>query len=49
MDGVVLVLNAGSSSLKFAAFDAASGRLAPRNTGQVEGIGAAPRGAAGVM
>jgi len=43
MDGVVLVLNAGSSSLKFAAFDAASGRLAPRNTGQVEGIGAAPR------
>jgi acetate kinase len=42
MDGIVLVLNAGSSSLKFAAFAARDGVLAPRNAGQVEGIGAAP-------
>jgi len=43
MDGIVLVLNAGSSSLKFAAFAAAEGTLAPLNAGQVEGIGTAPR------
>jgi acetate kinase len=43
MDGIILVLNAGSSSLKFAAFEAADGGLTPRNAGQVEGIGAAPR------
>jgi acetate kinase len=41
--GVLLVLNAGSSSLKFAAFDVAAGALAPRSSGQVEGIGGAPR------
>ncbi|WP_368416530.1 acetate/propionate family kinase [Falsiroseomonas sp.] len=43
MDGIVLVLNAGSSSLKFAAFAVADGALTERNAGQVEGIGAAPR------
>jgi acetate kinase len=43
MNGAVLVLNAGSSSLKFAAFAAAEGSLAERFAGQVEGIGAAPR------
>jgi acetate kinase len=46
MNGTVLVLNAGSSSLKFAAFEAAEGRLAARYAGQIEGIGAAPRFAA---
>jgi acetate kinase len=40
--GIVLVLNAGSSSLKFAAYDAAADPV-PRCAGQVEGIGAAPR------
>lgn len=42
--GLILVLNAGSSSLKFALYRAggdADGRLEAR--GQVEGIGAAPR------
>ncbi|PWS35703.1 acetate kinase [Falsiroseomonas bella] len=43
MQGVVLVLNAGSSSLKFAVFETAEGRLAPLGAGQVEGIGATPR------
>jgi acetate kinase len=38
--GVILVLNAGSSSLKFAAFAAAPEGLEPRFAGQVEGIGA---------
>jgi acetate kinase len=43
MTDVILVLNAGSSSLKFSAFRAGSGddRLLVR--GQVEGIGTAPR------
>ncbi len=52
MSGVVLVLNAGSSSLKFAAFDVAATGPEARCSGQVEGIGAAPhfvaRGADGV-
>jgi acetate kinase len=43
MEGIVLVLNAGSSSLKFAAFEVAGGELTQRNAGQVEGIGTAPR------
>jgi acetate kinase len=43
MNGVVLVLNAGSSSLKFAAFEVAGETLDARYAGQVEGIGAAPR------
>ncbi len=44
MDGVILVINAGSSSIKFSVFaPAAQGdpRAGPR--GQVEGIGTAPR------
>ena len=40
--GVVLVLNAGSSSLKFAAFAIADARMDAIFAGQVEGIGAAP-------
>jgi acetate kinase len=43
MNGVILVLNAGSSSLKFAAFNATEGVLDACYAGQVEGIGAAPR------
>ncbi|WP_149540128.1 acetate/propionate family kinase [Siccirubricoccus phaeus] len=43
MPGIILVLNAGSSSLKFAVYDtAAATGLAARYAGQVEGIGAAP-------
>ncbi len=41
MGGVILVLNAGSSSLKFAAFGVAGGALKARFAGQVEGIGGA--------
>jgi acetate kinase len=40
MNGVTLVLNAGSSSLKFATYGQG---LRPLHRGQVEGIGAAPR------
>ncbi|NOG73485.1 acetate/propionate family kinase [Roseicella sp. DB1501] len=43
MSGIVLVLNAGSSSLKFAGFLPGPAGPEPRFTGQVEGIGAAPR------
>ncbi len=43
MTGIVLVLNAGSSSLKFAAFEVVQAGLEARFAGQVEGIGAAPR------
>jgi acetate kinase len=43
MNGVLLVLNAGSSSLKFAVFEAEGGTLSPLRAGQVEGIGATPR------
>ncbi|WP_291296769.1 acetate/propionate family kinase [Elioraea sp.] len=43
MNGIILVLNAGSSSLKFAAFAAAKGVLTLQCAGQVEGIGATPR------
>ena len=39
----LLVLNAGSSSLKFAVFETASEPLTVRVRGQVEGIGTAPR------
>jgi acetate kinase len=42
MNEALLVLNAGSSSLKFALFEAAA-EPAPLCAGQVEGIGAAPR------
>jgi acetate kinase len=45
LDSVILTLNAGSSSLKFAAFRFAKGRApAPLASGQVEGIGAEPTG-----
>lgn len=42
MTGAVLVLNAGSSSLKFATFAATPAGPEARYAGQVEGIGAAP-------
>src|SRR6478735_5569889 len=42
MQGIVLVLNAGSSSLKFAGFSATPAGPEPRFAGQVEGIGASP-------
>jgi acetate kinase len=43
MNGIILVLNAGSSSLKFEAFEVASGEPRSLCEGQVEGIGATPR------
>ena len=43
MQPAILVLNAGSSSLKFALFDAAGDALAPRLRGQVSGIRSTPR------
>jgi acetate kinase len=43
MGGAILVLNAGSSSLKFAAYAVGEGSPLPRFRGQVEGIGAAAR------
>jgi len=43
MADAILVLNAGSSSLKFSVFSLRGGELAPIASGQVEGIGAAPR------
>jgi acetate kinase len=43
MPDAILVLNAGSSSLKFSVFGAGRGDGAPLARGQVEGIGTAPR------
>ena len=43
MADVILVLNAGSSSIKFSAFDAGSAELALLVRGQVEGLYTAPR------
>ncbi|HYF58358.1 MAG TPA: acetate/propionate family kinase [Burkholderiaceae bacterium] len=43
MSATVLVLNAGSSSLKFETFGLAGGRLASTMRGQVDGLGASPR------
>ncbi len=43
MADVILVLNAGSSSIKFSAFDAQSEDLALVLRGQIEGLFAAPR------
>ena len=44
MDDYALVLNAGSSSLKFCVFRETDGReLAARGAGQIEGIGTSPR------
>lgn len=42
MNGVFLTLNAGSSSLKFAVFDADSPLAAPLIRGKIAGIGGAP-------
>jgi acetate kinase len=39
----VLVLNCGSSSIKFAVFDAAGGTLSRRYDGQIDGLGGAAR------
>ncbi|RBP12244.1 acetate kinase [Roseiarcus fermentans] len=44
MSKIVLTFNAGSSSLKFAAFGADNGVLNHLAAGQVEGIGATPKG-----
>jgi len=43
MTDVILVLNAGSSSLKFSVFDAKGAELALLLKGQIEGLGTAPR------
>ena len=43
MADAILVLNAGSSSLKFSAFDAASDKLPLMLNGQIEGLYTAPR------
>ena len=42
MSSLLLILNAGSSSLKFAVFDAAHDGPRARLSGQVEGIGTHP-------
>ncbi|USI74779.1 acetate/propionate family kinase [Sphingomonas morindae] len=42
MRGTILALNSGSSSLKFALFEADRGARAARVRGQIEGIGATP-------
>ena len=46
MRDVILVLNAGSSSVKFCVFDADAGSLATIMRGQVEGLYTSPRFAA---
>src|SRR5918992_2769629 len=43
MGNAILVVNAGSSSLKFAVYREQADHLAPSGRGQVEGIGRAPR------
>jgi acetate kinase len=43
MDDVVLVINAGSSSLKFCVYNAAADGWRLNTRGQIEGIGTAPR------
>src|ERR1700761_9592408 len=43
MADVILVLNAGSSSIKFSVFDAANDALALELHGQIEGLYTAPR------
>ncbi len=43
MSKTILVLNAGSSSIKFTVFDQAGGELQVRFSGQIEGIGTRPR------
>ncbi|RRR74153.1 MAG: acetate kinase [Candidatus Viridilinea halotolerans] len=46
MANAILVLNAGSSSIKFTIFDHEAGALNVRYEGQIEGIGTSPRFAA---
>jgi len=41
MTGTILVLNAGSSSIKFELFDVAGEDLSARFAGQIDGIGTA--------
>ncbi len=43
MNGLVVVLNAGSSSVKFSVFEPTDGDLEPIAKGQIEGIISAPR------
>jgi acetate kinase len=43
MANAILVLNAGSSSIKFSAFEASGASLTPLMRGQIEGIYTAPR------
>jgi acetate kinase len=43
MSSAILVLNAGSSSIKFTLYDQSGERLKRRYDGQIEGIGTAPR------
>jgi acetate kinase len=43
MSNAILVLNAGSSSIKFELFDSSDGTLTRRLEGLIEGIGTAPR------
>ncbi len=43
MNGLVIVLNAGSSSVKFSVFDNHNGDLKPIAKGQIEGVLSAPR------
>lgn len=42
MNSIILVLNAGSSSLKFATYEAVGATLTQLHAGQVEGVGATP-------
>jgi len=46
MSDAIVVLNAGSSSIKFSVFLAGDGDLAERLRGQIEGLYTAPRFAA---
>jgi acetate kinase len=46
VNDAVLVLNAGSSSIKFELFGIETGGLVPQVSGQIEGLGASPRLAA---
>jgi len=43
MEDVILVINAGSSSLKFCVYNAAADGWRLSTRGQIEGIGTAPR------
>lgn len=42
MTGAILVLNAGSSSLKFAVYPVADDKMPPLVRGKIAGIGSAP-------